>query len=43
MAKSETKMTSSEPQSNETTIVANYTPDSTEVLHNAQLGLVILG
>ncbi|XDG01194.1 hypothetical protein ABKA04_000809 [Annulohypoxylon sp. FPYF3050] len=43
MVESETKMASPELQSNETTIVANYTPDSTEVLHNAQLGLVILG
>ncbi|KAI1454901.1 putative MFS multidrug transporter [Annulohypoxylon moriforme] len=43
MNESETKMTSSEPQANGTTIIANYTPDSTEVLHNTQLSLVILG
>ncbi|KAI1094620.1 putative MFS multidrug transporter [Rostrohypoxylon terebratum] len=43
MVELETKMTPSEPQANETTIVDNRTPDSTEVLHNAQLGLVVLG
>ncbi|KAI1204357.1 putative MFS multidrug transporter [Annulohypoxylon truncatum] len=43
MTESETKMDSPEPQANETTIIANHVPDSTEVLHNAQLSLVILG
>ncbi|KAI2466980.1 putative MFS multidrug transporter [Annulohypoxylon bovei var. microspora] len=43
MVESETKMESPEPHANETAIIANYAPDSAEVLHNTQLGLVVLG
>ncbi|KAI1102912.1 putative MFS multidrug transporter [Jackrogersella minutella] len=43
MTEPEIKMASPEPQASEATVVTSYTPDSAQVLHNTQLGLVILG